>query len=105
MYVADNASERIKSLRDPTKKMSKSNPDPKSRLDILDEPDVLRMKVKKAVTDCTPKVTYEPEKRPGVSNLVIIHSMLTGKSPSEICSEVESLDTGKYVYQEICCPP
>lgn len=78
--------------------MSKSDQTLKSRLDILDKPEILIEKVKKAVTDFTSKVTYEPEKRPGVSNLVTIHSMLTGKSPDQICSEVEGLDTGKYVY-------
>ncbi|XP_043524170.1 tryptophan--tRNA ligase, mitochondrial isoform X2 [Frieseomelitta varia] len=91
-----DASQRIKSLRDPSKKMSKSDQTSKSRLDILDKPEILIEKLKKAVTDFTSKVTYEPEKRPGVSNLVTIHSMLTGKSPDQICSEVEGLDTGKY---------
>ncbi|XP_033312475.1 tryptophan--tRNA ligase, mitochondrial isoform X1 [Bombus bifarius] len=94
--VNENASQRIKSLRDPLKKMSKSDQNPKSRLDILDKPEVLATKIKKAVTDCISKVTYEPETRPGVANLVIIHSMLSGKSPNQICSEVEELDTGKY---------
>lgn len=94
--VNENASQRIKSLRDPSKKMSKSDQNPKSRLDILDKPEVLATKIKKAVTDCISKVTYEPETRPGVANLVIIHSMLSGKSPNQICSEVEELDTGKY---------
>ncbi|CAK9817973.1 Tryptophan--tRNA ligase, mitochondrial [Anthophora quadrimaculata] len=94
--VNENASQRIKSLRDPLKKMSKSSKDPKSRLDILDKPDALMKKIKIAVTDFTSKVTYEPETRPGVSNLIAIHSMLTGKSPNQICSEVEELDTGKY---------
>ncbi|XP_043789778.1 tryptophan--tRNA ligase, mitochondrial isoform X1 [Apis laboriosa] len=94
--VNENASQRIKSLRNPLKKMSKSEKDSRNRLDLLDEPDILLEKIKKAVTDCTSKVTYEPETRPGVSNLVIIHSMLSGKSKDQICSEVEELDTGKY---------
>ncbi|KOC64324.1 Tryptophan--tRNA ligase, mitochondrial [Habropoda laboriosa] len=94
--VNENASQRIKSLRDPSKKMSKSSKDSKSRLDILDRPDELMEKIKKAVTDCTSEVTYEPEERPGVANLISIHSMLTGKSPDQICSEVEGLNTGKY---------
>ncbi|XP_050585681.1 tryptophan--tRNA ligase, mitochondrial isoform X1 [Bombus affinis] len=94
--VNENASQRIKSLRNPSKKMSKSDQNPNSRLDILDKPEVLATKIKKAVTDCTSKVTYEPETRPGVANLITIHSMLSGKSPNQICSEVEELDTGKY---------
>ncbi|KAK1123238.1 hypothetical protein K0M31_008869 [Melipona bicolor] len=94
--INEDASQRIKSLRDPSKKMSKSDQTSKSRLDILDKPEILIEKIKKAVTDFTSKVTYEPEKRPGVSNLITIHSMLTGKSPDQICSEVDGLDTGKY---------
>nr|XP_003707551.2 PREDICTED: tryptophan--tRNA ligase, mitochondrial [Megachile rotundata] len=94
--VNENASQRIKSLRDPLKKMSKSDKNQKSKIDILDEPDILLEKVKKAVTDCTSEVTYEPEKRPGVSNLVIIHSMLTRKTPAQVCLEAQGLDTGKY---------
>lgn len=77
--------------------MSKSSKDSKSRIDILDEPNILLEKIKKAVTDCTSEVTYEPEKRPGVSNLIAIHSMLTGKMHSQICLEAQGLDTGKYV--------
>lgn len=86
---------RIKSLRDPTQKMSKSCTDIKSRLDLTDEPDVLLNKVKKSLTDFTSEVTYEPENRPGVANLINIHSMFTGKSPEEICQEAEGKDTGQ----------
>lgn len=94
--ISDGPSQRIKSLRDPTKKMSKSDMDPKSRLSLLDEPDVLLEKMKKAVTDFTSEVTYEPEKRPGVANLINIHSLLTGKTPEEVCMEAVGLNTGQY---------
>ena len=94
IFFTDNAG-RIKSLRNPAEKMSKSSTDIKSRLDLTDKPDVLLNKVKKAVTDFTSEVTYEPEKRPGVANLINIHSMLSGKSPEEICKEAANLDTGK----------
>lgn len=94
--IAENASQRIKSLRDPTKKMSKSSDDPKSKINVLDEPDILLDRIKKAITDCTSEVTYEPEKRPGVANLITIHSVLTDKMPDQICLEAKGLDTGKY---------
>lgn len=94
--VNDNASQRIKSLRDPLKKMSKSDNNPKSTIDILDKPDILLEKLKKAVTDCTSEVTYEPEKRPGIANLIIIHSMLMKRTPAQVCLEAQGLDTGKY---------
>lgn len=94
--ISDGPSQRIKSLRDPMKKMSKSHTDLKSRLDILDKPDVLLEKIKKALTDFKSEVTYEPEKRPGVANLINIHSLFTGKTPDEICKEAIALNTGQY---------
>ncbi|KAL6255120.1 hypothetical protein P5V15_013450 [Pogonomyrmex californicus] len=94
--ISDGPSQRIKSLRDPMKKMSKSHTDSKSRINILDEPDVLLEKMKKALTDFTSEVTYESEKRPGVTNLIDIHSLLTGKTPEEICKEATGLNTGQY---------
>lgn len=93
--VAEDASCRIKSLRDPTKKMSKSDPDPKSCVMITDTPDVITLKVKKAITDFTSEVTFEPETRPGVTNLLTIHSIVSGKSIEQICDEAKNIDTGK----------
>lgn len=95
IVFSDDSSQRIKSLRDPTKKMSKSHNDSKSRINLLDEPDVLLEKMKKAITDFTSEVTYEPDNRPGVSNLINIHSLFTGKTPEEICKEAIGLNTGQ----------
>lgn len=94
--INDDSSSRVKSLRDPTKKMSKSDNDPKSRIQLTDEPKALLDKVKKAITDFKSEVTYAPEERAGVSNLITIHSLLSGKSHDEICREAQGLDTGKY---------
>ncbi|KYN08500.1 Tryptophanyl-tRNA synthetase, mitochondrial [Cyphomyrmex costatus] len=91
-----SGNQRIKSLRDPMKKMSKSHTDSKSRLNLLDEPDILLNKVKKALTDFTSEVTYDSEKRPGITNLINIHSLFTGKTPEEICEETVGLNTGQY---------
>lgn len=93
--IADDASSRIRSLRNPTKKQSKSDPDPKSRVMLRDPPDVVLLKIKKAVTDCTSAVEYDLENRPGVSNLITIHSLASGLAPEEICKRVKNLDTGK----------
>lgn len=93
--IAEDASCRIKSLRDPAKKMSKSDPDPKSCVMITDTPKQIVEKVKKAMTDFTSQVTFEPEKRPGVTNLLTIHSMVSGKSIEQIVKEAEAIDTGK----------
>lgn len=93
--IADDPSARIRSLRDPTKKQSKSDPDEKSRLTLRDTPDQLLLKIKRAVTDFTSEVTYEPETRPGVANLITIHALTTQSTPAEICERVKGLDTGK----------
>lgn len=70
---------RIKSLRDPTKKMSKSDPDWRSTISIMDEPDVIMVKCKKALTDCDSRVLYRPDDRPGVANLMRL-LLLTSQS-------------------------
>lgn len=96
LQILDDSRGRLKSLRDPGKKMSKSDPDVKSCIYVDDEPDVIVSKCKKAVTDFTSEVTFDPVERPGVSNLVTIHSGLTGQTPEEVCEEVKGLDTGRY---------
>lgn len=61
---------RVMSLTQPASKMSKSHPNAKSRILLTDREDVIRSKIKIAVTDSIEGVTYDPEKRPGVSNLL-----------------------------------
>ncbi|XP_067674290.1 tryptophan--tRNA ligase, mitochondrial-like [Haliotis asinina] len=87
---------RIKSLRHPENKMSKSEPNAKGRIDLTDSPDEIREKIKKAVTDVTAELTYDPEERPGVSNLIDIHSSLTGLLQEEICEENMLLSKSDY---------
>ena len=89
---------RLKSLRNPDNKMSKSEPDSKSRIELLDCPDVIRNKIMKSVTDVTGRLTYEPQTRPGVANLIDIHSALTNQMPEEI--ETELLLTNKVEYKQ-----
>lgn len=93
--ILDSSVSRLKSLRDPSKKMSKSEQDPKSRIEITDTCDDILEKCKKAVTDFISEVTFDPENRPGVSNLITIHSLFTGLHPSEICEQSMNLDTGR----------
>lgn len=57
-FCADDGSDRIRSLRDPLKKMSKSDTDPKSRILLCDTDDDIRLKLRKAVTDFTPEVKF-----------------------------------------------
>ncbi|PSN44065.1 Tryptophan--tRNA ligase [Blattella germanica] len=95
LQAADILLYRLKSLREPSKKMSKSDQDPKSRIELTDTPEAILEKCKKAVTDFTSKVTYDPVNRPGVANLLTIHSLFTGQEPEEICAQSQGLDTGK----------
>ncbi len=92
----DESASRLKSLRNPDKKMSKSDPDAKSRIELTDDPDVVVEKCKKAMTDFTSAVTYDPAIRPAVSNLIILHSLCTGLDADRICHENQHIDTAQY---------
>ena len=65
---------KIKDLQDPTKKMSKSNPNPKGIIYLLDTEEVLRKKIMSAVTDSEGKIYFNEETKPGISNLLTIYS-------------------------------
>ncbi|GAC75158.1 mitochondrial tryptophanyl-tRNA synthetase [Moesziomyces antarcticus T-34] len=71
---------RVLSLRDPTSKMSKSAPDANSRILLTDTPEEVRRKVRKAVTDAEVQLSYAPEQRPGVSNLLAILAALKSQT-------------------------
>ena len=75
---------RIMSLTDPEKKMSKSNPNPKSYISMLDDEKQIVKKIKSAVTDSENEVRYDKEAKPGVSNLLTIYSLCTGMTIEEI---------------------
>ena len=87
---------KIKSLRNPAVKMSKSDKDQKSRINLTDSPEEIVKKVKKSVTDFTSTLTFEPENRPGVTNLLNIHSCLINSTPEEICEECSLMDKLTY---------
>ncbi|KIW71537.1 tryptophan-tRNA ligase [Phialophora macrospora] len=75
---------RIMSLKRPEQKMSKSDPDPKSRILITDSPEEIHAKIRGAVTDSEPGISFDPERRPGVSNLVeILKHVRESREPSE----------------------
>ncbi|XP_022663265.1 tryptophan--tRNA ligase, mitochondrial-like [Varroa destructor] len=93
--ILDTKSSRLRDLRYPDKKMSKSA-DPKGKIDLNESPDNIRSKIKKSMTDCQSEITFEPETRPGVSNLVLIHSLCSGKSTAEIVASAKGIDTGQY---------
>jgi tryptophanyl-tRNA synthetase len=70
---------KIYDLQDPTAKMSKSSSSPQGIVDVLDEPDVIRRKILRAVTDPGSEVRADPEAKPGVTNLLRIYSALSGE--------------------------
>jgi tryptophanyl-tRNA synthetase len=70
---------KIYDLQDPTAKMSKSSSSPQGIVDVLDEPDVIRRKIARSVTDPGSEVRADPEAKPGVTNLLRIYSALSGE--------------------------
>lgn len=99
LFNSSEHARKIKSLREPAKKMSKSDPDKKSFIEIVDEPDVLMEKVKKAVTDGTSEVYFDAEARPGVSNLMRIHHLTTGENFTEIRKRSAGITSAQYKLQ------
>lgn len=74
---------RIMALQDPTRKMDKSDPNANNTVFLLDEPKVIEKKIKSATTDSGTEVKYD-ESKPGISNLLEIYSILSGKSIPEV---------------------
>ncbi|XP_039697270.1 tryptophan--tRNA ligase, mitochondrial [Pteropus medius] len=87
---------KVKSLRDPSAKMSKSDPDKLATVRITDSPEEIVQKFRKAVTDFTSEVTYEPASRAGVANMVAIHSAVTGLPVAEVVRRSAGIDTARY---------
>ena len=77
-------SAKIMSLTEPTKKMSKSDENPKSYVSMLDDINVAKKKIKSAVTDLDTEVRFDKEQKPGVSNLITIASAISGLSIDEV---------------------
>ncbi|XP_078264793.1 tryptophan--tRNA ligase, mitochondrial [Rhinoraja longicauda] len=87
---------KIKSLRNPASKMSKSDPQRLATVYVTDSAEEILLKFRKAVTDFTSEVTYDPDTRPGVSNLVAVHTAVTGKTIQEVVQHSKGLDTARY---------
>ena len=89
---------RIMSLTSPDSKMSKSDKDPNGCVYVLEKPEDILRKFKKAVTDSDTErcVRYDPEQKPGVSNLMAIYSVATGQSLDEIEAEFDGKGYGAF---------
>jgi tryptophanyl-tRNA synthetase len=69
---------KIMSLTEPTAKMSKSDDNVKSRIELLDPENIIKKRIKSAVTDSVGTIKYDPLNHPGIANLMTIHSVLSG---------------------------
>ena len=86
---------RVMSLQDPSKKMSKSDENPNGSIYLMDDPDTIRRKCKRAVTDMEAAVRYRDE-QPGIKNLIDIYSSCTGKTPEEVEKEFDQRGYGEF---------
>lgn len=89
------AGARVMSLADPTRKMSKSDPNPKGTVYLTDEPNVIMKKFKSAVTDSEMSVRYA-EGKDGINNLMTIYSAVTGKNFDTIEAEFSGKGYGDF---------
>lgn len=86
---------RIMSLQEPTKKMSKSDENPNASIYLLDDPDTIIRKFKRAVTDSDNQIIYKDEK-PGIQNLIDIYRTVNQKSIEEVEKEFDGKGYGEF---------
>lgn len=87
---------RVMSLTDPTAKMSKSDPSPRSRIHLTDTTEEIVKKVKTAVTDTGTVVAYDWDEKPGISNLLEIFSFFTGRPIDDLVAEYATGGYGSF---------
>ena len=85
---------KIMALDNPKKKMSKSQPE--TCLFIFDEPEIIKKKIMSAVTDTGKAIKYDPDKKPGISNLLAIYSLISQKSISELEKKFKNKGYGDF---------
>lgn len=86
---------KIMSLQDPAKKMSKSDENVNGSIYLMDDPDTIMRKCKRAVTDSEAQILYRDE-QPGVKNLIDIYSACTGASSDEVVKEFDGRGYGDF---------
>ena len=87
---------KIMDLVDPTKKMSKSSENQKGVIRLLDDTKDIKKKIMSATTDSETKIKFDPEKKPGISNLINIYSVITNKKIEDIEKEFENSNYGDF---------
>jgi len=89
--VPDALSARVRDLAEPSRKMSKSAPpDAAGVIRLLDRPDAVRRKIRRAVTDGDGDLRYDPLAKPGLANLAEITAAITGRTPADVLAGVGS---------------
>ncbi|MEY8566018.1 tryptophan--tRNA ligase [Corynebacterium sp.] len=88
-FIPEGAA-KIYDLQDPTSKMSKSGDNPKGIVNLLDEPKTSAKRIRSAVTDNDAEIRFDREAKPGVSNLLVIQSALTGRSVDDIVADYQA---------------
>lgn len=96
-YIPE-AGAKIMSLTEPSKKMSKSDENPKAYIALLDDINVIKKKIKSAVTDSDGFIKYDPENKPGISNLLTILSCVTNTSIKDL--EIKYKDSNYATFKE-----
>lgn len=94
--VVQKVGAKVYSLQNPTKKMSKSEDNPKGTIDLLDDPNVARKKIMSAVTDSIGIIQYDPENQPGIANLLTILSVLSHEDIDSIVTRYEGKGYGEF---------
>jgi tryptophanyl-tRNA synthetase len=87
---------RVMNLQEPDVKMSKSRGAESGTVLMLDPPDTIRKKVKSAVTDSETEVRYDPDAKPGVSNLIELLTVVTGDSIADVESQYDGAGYGRF---------
>ncbi|PIR02685.1 MAG: tryptophan--tRNA ligase [Candidatus Nealsonbacteria bacterium CG_4_9_14_0_2_um_filter_37_38] len=82
--ILPKVGEKIMSLQNPKKKMSKTDGDLRGCIDLFDTPEEIQKKIMSAVTDTGKAIIYDPQKKPGISNLLTIYSLFSGKTIKEL---------------------
>jgi tryptophanyl-tRNA synthetase len=93
--IAKNGA-RIMSLQDPSKKMSKSDPNQKAFIALLDDPKQIEKKIKSSVTDSDGIVKYDKENKAGISNLLSIYSIFSNQSIADLEKQYEGKGYGEF---------
>ncbi len=87
---------RVMSLTEPARKMSKSDDNPNAYVALLDDIEAAKKKIMRAVTDSGTDVAYDPEKRPGISNLLTIYAQLAGRQVKRLEKDYQGQGYGEF---------